>query len=390
MKAVLSYFAVLTAAVGYMLLFDHSAGGMMTVFLIVVPVISIILTLIARKRIEFDVIVPGDVLKKKKKDRIIVTAKKNIFLPVPIVSFEVKTSERIAPLKYNVYRFSMSENRKISVDIDIVPEICGIAEVDVTRMYITDYLGIFRFKINNETINRKIYIIPDIYEIEDSGEVLRSIYSTLPDNDDDDDAQPVWGKASFPGFEYRAYIPGDSPKKINWKLSSKKQQLFVRIDESSGMTRPDIIIDINKSETGQADSYQSALNEETIIEGALSMLMLCVNHGIECTFSYYTEDRREKDIILSVDDVEREALKMSKVIFSPSGKLSDGRESSKSNDVSIVYTSDVSQNIIDSVENAQLNGNSMKVIIPESCMDFNTELNDLWIIDESHAIKRVC
>ena len=249
MKAVLSYFAVLTAAVGYMLLFDHSAGGMMTVFLIVVPVISIILTLIARKRIEFDVIVPGDVLKKKKKDRIIVTAKKNIFLPVPIVSFEVKTSERIAPLKYNVYRFSMSENRKISVDIDIVPEICGIAEVDVTRMYITDYLGIFRFKINNETINRKIYIIPDIYEIEDSGEVLRSIYSTLPDNDDDDDAQPVWGKASFPGFEYRAYMPGDSPKKINWKLSSKKQQLFVRIDESSGMTRPDIIIDINKSET---------------------------------------------------------------------------------------------------------------------------------------------
>ena len=81
---------------------------------------------------------------------------------------------------------------------------------------------------------------------------------------------------------------------------------------------------------------------------------------------------------------------MSKVIFSPSGKLSDGRESSKSNDVSIVYTSGVSQNIIDSVENAQLNGNSMKVIIPESCMDFNTELNDLWIIDESHAIKRVC
>lgn len=388
MKAVLSYLVVLVSAAFYMFLFDREAGGIMTVFLIVVPLISVILTIATRKKIQFDILSPEETLKKKSTEKISVLIRKNTIFPVPIVSFSFRTSEHFMKPEYDVYRFSMSENRELKIDIPIYPEICGAAEVTVCDMTITDYLGIFRFRLKFPPVSRTLCILPDVTELEDGGEILRSIYSTLPDNDDDDAVSAVIGKSAFPGYEYREYVPGDSLKKINWKLSSKKNQLFVRMDEASGMTLPDIVLDTSEFKADGNRRYAMYL-QELITESALSMLVLCIRHGIECTFSYMKDGIKEKYFISSIDDIDRAADRICRIPFTQEGVLIGNSENTKSTDVSVIYTLDITDELAASAEDSILNGNCVKFIIPEQLTGKEIRMSDVWLLREDHTIYRI-
>ncbi|MBE6853706.1 MAG: DUF58 domain-containing protein [Ruminococcus sp.] len=389
MKAVLSYMMVFFAAAFYMLLFDRAAGAIMIVFLAVIPAVSVFLTVFTRKKLEFSVVVDDSRIKKNKKSKIQVYVKKNTVLPVPIVSFSVKLGERFRKPEYDTFRFSMSENKHVSIDIDVFPEVFGTAEILIDKIYITDYLGIFKFKTKTRMISEKIYILPEIKEFEDGTEIFRSIYASLPDNDDDETTAFVYGRASFPGYEYREYMPGDSLKKINWKLSSKKDRFYVRMDESAGMTLPDIILDTTPFKETKNDRY-ALLMEEMIAEGALSLLMMCVNNGIECTFSYQDGGVLKKTLVSSPRDVEELAFDICMTSFEPSDIVLEAEEFSKSTDVSVVYTLDVSEKLAASAEDFVLKGNSVKIIIPEQLSGSTKAVfSDMWTIGEDLVPVRV-
>ena len=54
MKAVFSYVVVLFSAMAYAFLFDRNAGSIMTVFLIVVPIVSVFLSVYASRKMKFE------------------------------------------------------------------------------------------------------------------------------------------------------------------------------------------------------------------------------------------------------------------------------------------------------------------------------------------------
>ena len=49
----------------------------------------------------------------------------------------------------------------------------------------------------------------------------------------------------MPGYEHREYVAGDSPRRVNYKLSAKKQKLMVRLDESNGYATTNLYITEN-------------------------------------------------------------------------------------------------------------------------------------------------
>ncbi len=388
MKAVISYLAVLLSAFGYMVLFDRNAGGIMTVFLMVVPVISVFLTLAARKKMKFEIVTDGNVLNKNKPVTVSVCAVKGTFLPVPVISFEFSVSEHFRKPEYDVYRFSMSENRNISVDIELLPEVCGCAQIRAGKLRITDYLGIFRFKLPVTDLSCSVSVMPELRDISDSSELLRSIYSTLPDNDDDSETTPVYGKTAFPGYEYRAYVPGDSLKRINWKLSSKKNELYVRMDEASGMTLPDIILDT--APYGADFTKRSGLYWlEQVTEGALAVLGMCVKNGIECRFIYPKGGKMVAEDVTSADDIERISCEMISGLNEPAPVCFSDNTSSKSADVSIVCALGVSDETAAAAETSVLSGNSVKFIVPEEIVtEKEPDVPELWMLREDFTLSK--
>ncbi len=389
MKAIISYFIVFISSVMYMLLFDKKAGGIMTVFITVTPILSLILTCMTKNKLTFSLNTPDSIVDKNKPVSLSVNITKDTVLPIPIVSFNLDISKRFASLEQNIYRFSMSENKKLSIKADIIPQICGIGDISVNNIFITDYLGIFKFRINrNDDISTKLFIRPDIKEIDDSGELIRNIYNTLCDNDEDDTTDSVAGRSAFPGYEYREYIPGDSLKKINWKISTKRRKLFVRKDESAGITLPDIII--NNSETlSFEDETEKMLSEQMIVENSLALLLLCVKHGIECTYSYVRDGVVKKETVSFPEQVEMIAGDMASVTFSEREIDIENNGRVKSTNVNIVYTLGCTQKFAQNIEQTSLNGDSSRVIMPGSLVKkMKNTLSDLWIINNDHSISK--
>ncbi len=390
MKAVFSYIIVLLSAAAYMVLFDRNAGGIMTVFLIVVPLVSVFLTLFSRKRVKLSIESDDDLVRKNKECTIKVCVTKNTILPLPVISFEFRATEHFRKPDYDVYRFSMSENRNLDFDIKVFPVICGKASVKIGHMYITDYLGIFRFKMPFPQTEHEIDIIPEIHEITDCSEILRSISDTLPDNDDDEtETSAVYGRAAFPGYGYRNYVPGDSLKKVNWKLSSKKNELYVRMDESAGITLPKVILDLSAPENGVGKHHEIS-DIGLITEGALSILDMCVRNGIECTFICPGRDEVIAEDVVSREDIERIACEIIKHLDT-GNRLPDlsSAPGSKSSDMNIVCTLGIYDRLAEEAGNSVLAGNHVKFVIPEYLyIDDSIPVPELWLLEENWQLSR--
>lgn len=389
MKSILSYIIVLISALSYMVLFDARAGAMMFFFLVVTPFVSVFFTLMTRKKISLSVETDNESLKKGEPSKIFVVVKKNSFIPVPLITFSLRISPRFRAPEYEQYRFSMSEKKSVSIEIEIKPEICGPAYVNIDKIYISDYLGIFRFKIISDmAVEKNVFIRPEIAHLEENDELLRSIYNSIPENDDESSENSV-AKTGLPGYEYREYTPGDSPKKINWKLSLKRNKLFVRLDEAASVSLPRIILD-NSMYSGADDPREVMLMQEKIIECSLGLIMTCIRNGIECMYSYADEGIIRSETVSSVEDAEIIAEKLSRMNFDSDELVFPQSQHGKHTDINIIFTLDIDDNISSVADSEIINGNLVKIIVPQKSALINSRFSgDIWIISDNFTISRV-
>ena len=85
-----------------------------------------------------------------------------------------------------------------------------------------------------------------------------------------------------PGYEHREYIQGDPIKRINWKLSSKRDEYMVRLDERIAGAGQLFFLDA--PDIGN-DSYTLSVRDN-VIEGALAVFTMLIREGREATFFF--------------------------------------------------------------------------------------------------------
>lgn len=85
---------------------------------------------------------------------------------------------------------------------------------------------------------------------------------------------------------------GDSLKRVNYKLSAKKDKLMIRLDEPSTMVRMAVVLD----DTTSSDRY----NDEIAIEGMMSYVGCLVKNKVT-TDVYYNLDGKRKKMTISDD-----------------------------------------------------------------------------------------
>ncbi|MCI7692830.1 MAG: DUF58 domain-containing protein [Oscillospiraceae bacterium] len=113
----------------------------------------------------------------------------------------------------------------------------GINRLNLDLMTIRDFAGLFNLKIPVGQEAKKA-VLPKIVDYA-GPEIIPSV---LPSDDEDAEEGVTVVKGGLPGCEHRDYIPGDSPKRINYKLSAKRNRLLVRLDESAGFAATNIFI----------------------------------------------------------------------------------------------------------------------------------------------------
>lgn len=392
MRTFLSFAFIILASIIYIRYLDAKNGLIILYFFTLLPLLSVLITFLTKNKIEIELDIKDDILTKNHKSKLKLMINKKIRLPIPFVSIKIQQVEHFDKLEIDTFRISMSEEKKFKTYVEFTPRICGKTEIIVSEAYIYDYLGIYKFNLlKNNIIMKTVYIKPDIPEIEQNNELFRNICTNVFNNDDDESNSTFsFNLGSIPGYEYRNYVPGDSMKKINWKLSSKRDELMVRLDEVAPFNKPTIIIDYVKST--QIHNYRERLlTEERVLEAALGMMLLCVKQGLECYYEYLDKTEWTTQVISNVDDIKIAAINIGKNIF----LFNSNRETrfpsflyerKKSVGVVLFFTTELDKNIISELEELLRLGTEVDIITSNNNPQ-NIIGNNVWLIDEYYNIS---
>lgn len=337
------YLCAIGVALIFMLYMDGQIGVMMLAFLIVMPVLSVLLTWIVKRYVTVTLMLP-DTAAKYQPVTAVIKLEKSTPIPLPFLRMQLTADAHFEPLnpnaeklpeqpveeaglggalryrsEYNHWKklrrtqltpdtlplcLSMGAAQSASYQIRLIPHYCGSGNVTLTEIQLSDYLAMVKFRMKIKCENT-LLITPEIPELKANSTLFRSVSTAVAAADEESEATPNHSASAMPGYEHRDYIPGDSLKRINWKLSSKRHRLMVRQDEPIALARLSVVLDFRR-DTRKLEIEERLAAEEQLIETALGFLMLCAKYGYPCKLCY--ADANASWSTLSIDEGEQLAV----------------------------------------------------------------------------------
>ncbi|MDE5584682.1 MAG: DUF58 domain-containing protein [Ruminococcus sp.] len=316
-----------------------------------------------------------------------VTVRKNGGFPCAFVEVKLSVSE-VFGKNLKTYRFSMFSEHEKSFTFNVDALIGGNGEISVDSVYSCGFLGFIRLKTRLPLPSAKsVGVIPEIPDIKASSQLFRAIADVVMTSDDDEenDTAMLFSANTTPGYEHREYMEGDPLKRINWKLSSKRSKLMVRLDEASASVQPMILLDLFRN--GGNKIADAVADEEKLLTAVFGLLVLMVKQGMACSFAY--RDSSGEMVTESIDNPDypmQLLLKILSVKVIPDRRAVLPPESS-SVCACIVATTDIGDGFtsitdkIENHENASILGLSRHSANP-------TDI-PLWYLDDDNNFKKV-
>ncbi len=364
---------------------DGEMGVILLAFLIFAPLISLVFTIYGRNEIRVTFDCDGYV-KKGSKLPVTVTVEKNGSMPCAFIEIKPSVSA-VFSKNVKVYRFSMLNERKKSFTFDVEAVTGGNGEISVCSVYSCGFLGFLRLKAKQKLPPPKsVGVIPEIPDIKASSQLFRAIADIVmtSDEDEDNDTAMMFSANTTPGYEHREYITGDPLKRINWKLSSKRSKLMVRLDEAAASVQPLIILDLFRESSEQEE--KAVIAEEKLLVSVFGLLSLMVKQGMACSFVYYDSSGVVTE---SVDNPEYPVQLLLKVLSVK--VVADKRISLPPENASVCACVAATTNagngfssVIDKIENHE----NISILGVSQDSENSTDL-PLWYLDEDNNFKQV-
>ena len=303
-KAVIEYVVCLLLAVVYLIFLDGKAGMFILIALITAPIISVLITLYAKSKLEFSFDTEKGILGKGTKTNGVASFSSGAFLPTPFITVELFADEHFYCNQKN-FRLALKPKTERKLSTELTGLICGKGRTGIYSVSISDYLGLVTFDVYTERglmeYSKSIGIIPDIPDTTLKNELIKSACAVISSEDAEETEDTVHTFGGNPGFEHREYEPGDPIKRINWKLSSKYDKLMVRLDEGTAEAKQYAVLDFMPDD--DPDKTTSLYNEERITEGLLAFAAVISKLGKELILFIPFKDGWQQRSIKTMDDV---------------------------------------------------------------------------------------
>lgn len=218
-------------------------------------------------------------------------------VPIPLCFIQIVQipQKYIKPLSEEYYITMVSNFKPYMNGFKYKSAVLGVDVIGIDNVYIRDFMGLFRYskKLHDNKIRVKTVplLIERFYD--------QSVTKFKNFAADYDDSEEINGglttSSGFPGYDYREYQDGDSMRRINYKLSAKRDKLFIRLDEPIASLRQAVLLD----NVSSRDRYK----DERMIEGMIAYVGCLVMEKI-CTEVYFmTEDKQMHMQLNSMKDV---------------------------------------------------------------------------------------
>jgi uncharacterized protein (DUF58 family) len=218
----INYLILIALILAGLIFYNNYALLMVLVIVIIMPFVSLILSVIGKKKINIGLSVDKASVGKSVPIDVYFDIENKSFVPVENFTLNIRifnnfydneeTYELIVPS-------TPMGKRRMTIKVSSI--YCGrlVVEIDSATMY--DVFGIFKFRLSSD-VKAETMIMP--YETVELDNIPISAYG----NADDEDIQYVKGDDVSQISEIRNYIPGDKLQNIHWKLSAKSEELQVK------------------------------------------------------------------------------------------------------------------------------------------------------------------
>ena len=385
-KSIISVLAVAFLVYIFTFYIDGEMGIILLAFVAFAPLVSFFITLYAINRLKVsfscDAYVP-----KGSKLVVDVKVEKTGAFPVSVVEICPYASEIFAQ-NIKKRKLCMLNENKRTFRLEIDSLVGGNGEVGIYAVYSCGFLGFMKFAVKTPLPQPvSVGVIPQIPEIKSSSQLFRAIADVVLTSDDDEenDTAMLFSANTSPGYEHREYEHGDPLKRINWKLSSKKQKLMVRLDEAAASVQPVLVLDLYRN--GAVPPVNAVRGEEQLIRSVFGLLDLLVKQGIACNFVYRSASG--ETVCESVDnpDYPNQLLLKVLAIKVVHDKRIDLSNNSGSFCACVIATTDAGPGFAEVTHYIQDPENTS--IIGLSFASVNTTSLKMWYLDEDNNFKMV-
>ena len=365
---------------------EGEMGVVLITFLIVAPLISIIIAVAARKRINIRIDSDAFVTKGSELEVTLIVEKRGKF-PLAILEIAPYSTEVFEKNSKNYHLSLLFEDEK-EFTYRVPAKTGGNGEITVGRVSSCGFLGFLKMRVKSiSTEPVSIGVIPDIPDIKPSSQLFRQLADVVmtSDEEEDNDSSMMYSVNSVPGYEHREYVQGDPLKRVNWKLSSKKDKLMVRLDEAVSSVQPMLILDLYRST--EADPEKAVIVEEQLIRSVFGLLRSLVKQGIACNFAYCGGGNRVlTESVDNPDYVDSLLLKVLSVKVVPGYRI-DVNSIGTNVCACVVATTDPT-GAFSAISDRFSGSGALSIVVPYLTDTYKGDA-DLWYLDEDNDFKQV-
>lgn len=388
---VLLYLTAIAIGVAFALFLSAPIGWTFVYMLVCAPVFSLGITffLTRGKRVSVTSDVDNTMLYKGEFVTLRIIVRNKSVFPVPAVKVKLSAQGGLVPENScENYVVSVSPRSESVIEIKYKAKVWGRYILGAENIYMHDFIGFFKFRMSCLDSVNEIRVFPDIPEIQGDSPLLRSAAEAArfaDDSEETTESECVTGFSGMPGYTHREYVEGDPVRRINWKLSSKRDKYMIRLDDEVESIKQNIVLD----NVGGNNIYEN----ERAVEGMLAAALELLKCGFESTVYCCFNNVYEGFAIAEPGDVS--ALQTRLADFSFERQLSAKKKNSRipidemlssgGSRAMMVYTSLFDNRLSTEISSAEEQGITCAVVTSDSSFSGSSER--LWRINEDYSAE---
>lgn len=380
---ILLYFAAIGFGLFFALYMSAPVGWAFVYVLVCSPIFSFIVTFAIHKLkcVSIRADVSRSMLYKREKAVLRIYLKNKSLLPVPAVKIKLSAAKNLLTENGLDYIVSIPPRTERVIEVSYTAKVWGVCSVGAEKAVLNDFMGFFRFAMPCTGSSCEIRIFPDVPEIPGDAPLLRSAAEAAKFADDNEETKESDGFVKFggmPGYTHKEYEDGDPVRRINWKLSSKRDKYMVRLDDEVESVQQTIVLDA----CGGAD----VLLNERAVEGMLAAALGLVKCGFETTVYCRFNGVFAQFEITDPADISELQTKMAEYTFAEQpykgGRIPTDSVSGKG---ILLYTSLFDSRLSAEISSAEEQGITSVVITADSVSAGNAR--QIWRLNEDYSAE---
>ena len=270
-RSIFAYIVLIGLAVLYTLFLEGAGGSYLIIALVAAALLSVLICVYTKRTLSAYIEVSEDVLDRGEIVTVSLVLDKAGIFPSSFIDAELFSSYHFAAGVRKKIRTAVFGSGRTEFSADYKAEYFGKGRVGISAVTVTDYLGLVSFRVDIPRAIEFVKIYPDIPEVDRREGLARSLTDAAAFDESEETTQSLFAINGTPGYEHRKYEPGDSLKLINWKISAKRGEFYVRRLEGASGAEQTFILD--KAASPNPDMLSARAEEQLAVEGMLALMM---------------------------------------------------------------------------------------------------------------------